>query len=410
MSKNRKVELLAPAGNWEKMEIALRYGADAVYLSGQTFGLRASAGNFSEKELSEAVRLVHGLGKKIYVTVNIFAHNADLETLPKYLKKLEGYGIDAIIASDPGVIWTARKHAPSLTIHLSTQANTTNWASCSFWGNEGIARVVLSRELSLNEIKTIAEKNKNMEIEAFVHGAMCMSYSGRCMLSSFLTGKSANRGECTHPCRWKYYLMEEKRPDEYMPVLEDEKGTYIFNSKDLCMLEHIPELINSGICSFKIEGRMKSIHYVATVVKAYRQAIDTYYANPNEYTFQQKWLDEVKKVSDREYTTGFYFHRPGSADHNYEQTKLERAYEFVGLVLDYDSRKKIAFIEQRNKFSVNDVIEVFGPQTEPMSFKVTEMYDETGESIESAPHPLQKVLLKVDLPLEPYAFLRTNKL
>ena len=275
MSKKTKVELLAPAGNWEKMEIALRYGADAVYLSGQFYGLRASAGNFSQKELAEAVDYVHGLGKKIYVTVNIFAHNTDLNGVPQYLAQLEDYGVDAIIVSDPGIIMLAKKYAPRLTIHLSTQANTTNWASTSFWKEEGIARIVLSRELSLSEIKVIANRNPDMEIEAFVHGAMCMSYSGRCMLSSFLTGKSANHGECTHPCRWKYYLMEEKRPGEYMPVLEDDRGAYIFNSKDLCMIEHIPELINSGIDSFKIEGRMKSIHYVATVVKAYRQAIDS---------------------------------------------------------------------------------------------------------------------------------------
>jgi len=402
----KKVELLAPAGNWEKLDIALRYGADAVYLSGQAFGLRAAAGNFSREELVAAAKLVHELGKKMYVTVNIFAHNDDLKTLPEYLMQLESYGVDAIIVSDPGVIWLAKKYAPKLTIHLSTQANTTNWASCKFWKSVGINRVVLSRELSFNEINTIIEQNKEMEFEAFVHGAMCMSYSGRCMLSSFLTGRSANRGECTHPCRWKYYLIEEKRPGEYMPVLEDERGTYIFNSKDLCMLEHIPELVNSGLTSFKIEGRMKSIHYVATVVKAYRQAIDAYYANPDQYAFRQQWLEEVKKVSDREYTTGFYFHRPTAEDHNYEQSKLERTYDFVGLVLNYDPSSQMALVEQRNKFSINDVIEVFGPHTDPVSFKVTDMYDETGEPIESAPHPLQKVTIRTELPLEPYAMLR----
>jgi putative protease len=407
--KNKKVELLAPAGNWEKMEIALRYGADAVYLSGQFYGLRASAGNFSQKELAEAVDYVHGLGKKIYVTVNIFAHNTDLNGVPQYLAQLEDYGVDAIIVSDPGIIMLAKKYAPRLTIHLSTQANTTNWASTSFWKEEGIARIVLSRELSLSEIKVIANRNPDMEIEAFVHGAMCMSYSGRCMLSSFLTGKSANHGECTHPCRWKYYLMEEKRPGEYMPVLEDDRGAYIFNSKDLCMIEHIPELINSGIDSFKIEGRMKSIHYVATVVKAYRQAIDSYYTNPAKYLFQQNWLEELEKVSDREYTTGFYFHKPNSTDHNYEKTKLERPYDFVGLVLSYDENKNVALVQQRNKFSVGDVLEVFGPHTETTSFIVTEMYDDKDTAIESAPHPLQRVFLKVEIPLEPYAMLRVKK-
>lgn len=410
MTELKKVELLAPAGNWEKMEIALRYGADAVYLAGQAFGLRASAGNFSLEELAEAVSFVHSLGKKIYVTVNIFAHNSDLTALPSYLKQLSDYGVDAIIVSDPGIIWLARKHTPNLTIHLSTQANSTNWASCNFWQEQGISRIVLSRELSLKEIKQIAEESKNIEIEAFVHGAMCMSYSGRCMLSSFLTGKSANRGECTHPCRWKYYVMEEKRPGEYMPVLEDERGSYIFNSKDLCMIEYIPDLISSGILSFKIEGRMKSIHYVATVTKAYRQAIDAYYANPEKYVFQQKWLDELKKVNEREYTTGFYFHPPSTTDHNFEQTKIPRNYDFVGIVLDYDPAKKTALVQQRNKFSIGDTIEVFGPQTEPTQFTVFQMYDELGEPIESAPHPLQKVYLKVDIPLEAYAMLRTKKL
>lgn len=407
--KNKKVELLAPAGNWEKMETALRYGADAVYLSGHFYGLRASAGNFSLEELAAAVSYVHDLKKKVYVTVNIFAHNDDLDELPQYLVQLEEYGVDAIIVSDPGVVMLAKKYAPGLTIHLSTQANTTNWASVSFWKEEGIDRIVISRELSLSEIEVIASKNQDMEIEAFVHGAMCMSYSGRCMLSSFLTGKSANRGQCTHPCRWKYYLMEEMRPGEYMPVFEDDRGSYIFNSKDLCMIEYIPELIKSGIDSFKIEGRMKSIHYVATVVKAYRQAIDAYYANPAEYVFQQNWLEELGKVSDREYTTGFYFHRPNSVDYNYEQTKLKRSYDFVGLVLGYNEKENIALVQQRNKFSVGDELEVFGPHTEPTTFTVTEMYDDLGTAIESAPHPLQRVLLKVETPLEPYAMLRTRK-
>jgi putative protease len=402
LTKLKKIELLAPAGNWEKMEIALRYGADAVYLSGQAFGLRASAGNFSHGELAEAVSFAHSLGKKLYVTVNIFAHNDDLDALPNYLKQLFEYGVDAIIVSDPGIIWLAKKYTPKMNIHLSTQANTTNWASCNFWREQGISRIVLSRELSLNEIKQINEKSANIEIETFVHGAMCMSYSGRCMLSSFMTGKSANRGECTHPCRWKYYLLEEKRPGEYMPVLEDERGTYIFNSKDLCMIEHIPDLINSGILSFKIEGRMKSIHYVATVIKAYRQAIDAYYSNPDNYVFQEKWLEEVKKVSDREYTTGFYFQRPGAEDHNYERTKIARDYEFVGLVLKYDPENNLAMVQQRNKFSVEDVIEVFGPQTEATKFKLYKMYDESGKPIESAPHPLQKIFLEVETAFEPF--------
>lgn len=403
-----KVELLAPAGNLEKLKIALYYGADAVYLAGQSFGLRASAGNFSLEEMEEGIRLAHGLGKKVYVTVNIFAHNYDLPALPPYLKQLETLDVDGIIISDPGVVWLAKKHAPNLAIHLSTQANTTNWASCRFWAEQGLKRIVLARELSLQEIREIHE-HVDIELEAFVHGAMCMAYSGRCMLSSFLTGRSANRGECTHPCRWKYHLVEEKRPGEYIPVLEDERGTYIFNSKDLCMLENIPELICAGLSSFKIEGRMKSIHYVATVVKTYREAIDAYYRDPEGYVFQKEWLEEVSKVSDREYTTGFYFSKPGSDAHNYVTTKLPRKYDFVGLVLDYDSEKKMALVEQRNRFAVGDVLEVFGPHTAPQAVEVKTMYDTTGQAVDSAPHPQQQLYLKVDFPLEPFAMLRTKK-
>lgn len=410
MSKSLiKVELLAPAGNFEKLKIALQYGADAIYLGGQAFGLRASAGNFSTEEIKKAVKYVHELDKKIYVTVNIFAHNYDLDRLPAYLQELEQSNVDAIIVSDPGILWLVKKYIPNMEIHLSTQANTTNWASCRFWKEQGISRVVLSRELSLNEIGKIADKNKDLELETFVHGAMCMSYSGRCMLSSFLTGKSANRGECTHPCRWKYLLMEEKRPGEYMPIMEDERGTYIFNSRDLCMLEYIPELIKAGVCSFKIEGRMKSIHYVATIVKAYRQALDSYYQNPSEYNFQQKWLQEVNKVSDREYTTGFYFQRPMSQDYNYEEGKIDRAYEFVGIVLGYDPVKRIALVQQRNKFSVGDIVEAFGPNTEPVQFVLTEIYNELNEVIDSAPHPLMLVSIKVDIPLEINAMLRVKR-
>lgn len=400
-----KVELLAPAGNLEKLKIAFYYGADAVYLAGKEFGLRAAAGNFSLEEMAEGLKIARELGKKVYVTVNIFAHNYDLPRLPAYLQELQALEVDGLIISDPGVLWLAKQYAPSIPVHLSTQANTTNWASCQFWAEQGVKRIVLSRELSLQEIAEIKDK-VSIELEAFVHGAMCISYSGRCMLSSFLAGRSANRGLCTHPCRWKYFLVEEKRPGEYMPVEEDERGTYIFNSKDLCMLEYIPELIKAGITSFKIEGRMKSIHYVATVIKAYRQALDAYYADPEGYRFDNKWLEEVNKVSEREYTTGFYFQKPDSQAYNYGTTKLPRAYNFVGLVLDYNAEKNLAMVEQRNRFAVGEVLEVFGPHTDCRTFKVTEMFDAEGQPILNAPHPQQKVFLKVEFPLEPYSLLR----
>lgn len=403
----RKVELLAPAGNLEKLKIAFHYGADAVYLAGQAFGLRAFAGNFTLEEMAAGIKIAHDLGKKVYVTVNIFAHNYDLPQLPSYLQELQALEVDGIIVSDPGVLWQAKKYAPSIPIHLSTQANTTNWASCQFWAEQGVERIVLARELSLKEIAEIKSRVP-IELEAFVHGAMCISYSGRCMLSSFFTGRSANRGSCTHPCRWKYFLVEEKRPGEYLPIEEDARGTYIFNSKDLCMLAHIPDLIQAGISSFKIEGRMKSIHYVATVTKAYRQAIDAYYHDPETYEFQHKWLEEVKKVSEREYTTGFYFENPDSQAYNYSATKLPRPYNFVGLVLDYDEEKKLALVEQRNRFVVGDFIEVLSPQGDNKHFTVTEMFDAEGQPISAAPHPQQKVFLRTDFPLEPYSLLRTQ--
>lgn len=399
------VELLAPAGNMEKLKIAFAYGADAVYLAGKNFGLRTFAGNFEISELKEAVNYAHNLNKKVYVTVNIYADNKDLETLADYLINLYEISVDAIIISDPGIFAFARKVVPGLEVHISTQANTTNWASCEFWQKQGASRIVLAREVSLTDIKEINQKVP-VELEVFVHGAMCMSYSGRCMLSSFLTGRSGNKGSCTHPCRWKYHVVEEQRPGEYLPLEEDERGTYIFNSKDLCMLPYIPQLIDAGIKSFKIEGRMKSMHYVATIVKAYREAIDGYLAQGEKYIFNEKLLNEVKKVSEREYTTGFFFTKPDSQAYNYETNTLARYYDFAGLIVDYDKEKQLALVEQRNKFTIDDELEVFGPSLPRKALKIDEMFNEDGEKIDSAPHPQQKVYIKTDFPLEINSILR----
>ena len=308
----KKAELLAPAGDLEKLKIAIEYGADAVYCGGELFGLRAGAKNFSPDQLAEGVQYAHDRGKKLHLTLNIFAHNADIHLLKSYLKEIETIPIDAFIVSDPGIFSMIRKMRPETDLHLSTQANTTNFGSTGFWHEQGVKRIVLARELSLKEIAEIRlEAPDELELEAFVHGAMCISYSGRCLLSAFMAGRDANRGECAHPCRWKYHLVEEQRPGEYYPIIEDERGSYVFNSKDLCMLEYIPDLINSGIDSFKIEGRTKSIFYTATVVSAYRKAIDAYYKDPAGYIFQPEWLEEIKKASHGLFTTGFYFGKTG---------------------------------------------------------------------------------------------------
>lgn len=355
-------ELLAPAGNMEKLKMALIYGADAVYIGGEKFGLRAAAGNFEIDEIREAVLFAHNMGKQIFVTVNIIPHNDDLIELPEYLTALEKAGVDAIILSDPGVLMFAKEAVPNMELHLSTQANNTNYKSAAFWHKQGIKRIVLARELSFKEINEIVDRSpKDLEFEAFVHGAMCISYSGRCLLSNYMVGRDANRGECAHPCRYKYYLVEEKRPGQYIPIEEDERGTHIFNSKDMCMLEYIPELIQSGIKSFKIEGRMKSAYYVATVVRAYRMAIDSYMQNKESYSLKKEWLDEVNKASHREFGTGFFFSKPDSSGQVYETSAYVRDFAFVGMVLDYDAQMGIATIEQRNKMVLGDTIEIIGP-------------------------------------------------
>jgi putative protease len=403
----KKIELLAPAGNLEKLKMAVLYGADAVYIGGQRFGLRASADNFSLEDMQQGLAFAHERQCKVYVTVNIIPHNEDLEGLPEYIAKLKELGVDALIVSDPGIFTIVREVAPDMEIHISTQANNTNYMSASFWHKLGAKRVVVARELSLQEIRQICDNTPNdLDIEAFVHGAMCISYSGRCLLSSYMADRDSNRGACSHPCRWKYRLVEEKRPGEYYPVYEDDKGTYIFNSKDLCMIEHIPQLVESGIYSFKIEGRMKSSFYVATVVSAYRRAIDEYLADPSNYKFDPEWLTELSKASHREYTTGFYYNKTTGEDQIYHTSSYIREYDFVGMVLEYDRETGIAKIEQRNRMIVGDEIEVVSPHQDYFVQTIESMKNEDGESIRTAPHAQMIVYMPIKQEVGAYTILR----
>lgn len=403
-----KPELLAPAGNLEKLKTAIKYGADAVYLGGSKLNLRAFADNFTNEQLKEGVQYAHERGKKVYVTLNIIPHNDDFNGLEEYLKDLYTIGVDAIIVADPGIIMTAKEVVPELEVHLSTQANSVNYKSTIFWHNLGIKRIVVAREMSLKEIKDLKEKiPETCEIEAFIHGSMCMAYSGRCLLSNYLTGRDSNRGACAQPCRYKYYLTEEKRPGERYEVLEDERGTYIMNSKDLCMIKHIPELIETGITSFKIEGRMKSSYYVASVVKAYREAIDDYFKNPDEYKFNEKWMDYLLKPSHRSYTTGFYFNEPNKQ--YYENSSYVRDYDIVGVVKEYDYVSKIAVIEQRNKVYSDDEVEVLVPVGDNFNIKLKEMKNAKGELIENAPSAQMIFTIKCETPLEVDSMLIKEK-
>lgn len=404
----KKPELLAPAGNLEKLKFAINYGADAVYLGGKNFGLRAFAGNFEMEDIATGVKYAHERGAKVYVTINIFPHNEDLVGLPDYLLQLKEINVDAIICADPGVIKIAKEVVPGLTIHISTQANTVNWASAAYWYEQGIERVVTAREISLDNIREIKEKVP-VEIETFIHGAMCISYSGRCLLSNYMADRDANRGECAQACRWNYSLVEEKRPGEFYPVLEDDRGTYVFNSQDLCLLEHIPLLIEAGIDSFKIEGRMKSSFYVATVVRAYRKAIDSYFTCKNDKESLNYWREELEKVSHRPYTTGFYFGKPENNAQTIENSNYIRPYEFIGVVLDYDETTKLATIEQRNRFSINEKVEFFGPRDEDYTQVITRIIDEENNDIESAPHPRQIVKIPVERKVYPFDLLRREK-
>lgn len=402
-----KAELLAPAGSLEKLKMAVVYGADAVYLGGEAFGLRAYADNFTIDDLKDGVKFAHERGKKVYITMNIFPHNEDLLEMPEYIKEVERIGVDAIILSDPGVLSLVKETAPDMEIHLSTQANNTNWMSANFWHKQGVKRIVLARELSFNEINEIRKKTpSSLELEIFVHGAMCISYSGRCLLSSYMAGRDSNRGLCAHPCRWKYYLMEEKRPGEYFPVYENERGSFIFNSKDLCMIEYIPQIIESGATSLKIEGRMKSSFYVATVVKAYREAIDSYYQNKDNFVLDPKLLEEVSKASHREYTTGFFFNKPDSQSQIYNTSSYIREYDFIGVVQKYDKATKIATIEQRNRMYKGEEIEVLNPKGDFFVQRIEWMKNADGEEIDVAPHPQMTVYMPMKEEVGEYTILR----
>ncbi|MBR5229223.1 MAG: U32 family peptidase [Firmicutes bacterium] len=407
----KKIELLAPAGDLEKLKIAVLYGADAVYFGGEMFSLRAGAGNMSLDEMKEGIAFAHERGVKAYLTINIYAHNEDIQPLTEYLHKIKDFDIDAFIVSDVGIITLIQEIIPDAEIHLSTQANMTNYQTAKFWYNKmGVQRIVLARELTFKEINELRENTpEELEYEAFVHGAMCISYSGRCLLSNFMIERDANRGMCAHPCRWKYALVEEQRPGQYYPIEEDSRGTYILNSRDLCMIEHIPQLIQSGMASLKLEGRMKSVFYVATIVSAYRKAIDAYYADPENYEFKEEWMTELKKVSHREFTTGFYFDKPTNQDQNYQTSAYTREYTFTGMVKSYDPETGYAIVEQRNKMVIGDEIEVFGPFTDFYVQELKEMYNEEGEAIESAPHPQQILKIKMDKPVEPNFMLRKKK-
>ncbi len=401
-------ELLAPAGNLEKLKMALLYGADAVYISGKQFGLRSFAGNFTPEEMQEGIRFAHQRSARVYVTVNIFAHNDDLSALPAYLLQLKEAGADALIISDPGVLNICRQTVPEMELHLSTQANVTNWSSVLFWQQQGIKRIILARELSQKEIEEIRLKT-DMDLEVFVHGALCISYSGRCLLSSYMAARDANKGECTQPCRWKYDLVEETRPGQYYPIEEDERGSYVFNAQDLCLLDYIPQLIKCGICSLKIEGRMKSVHYVATIVKAYRQALDSYMEDPEHYIVQESWRREIAMVSHRDYTTGFFVNRPDQHGQNYSFSSYIRQAEFVGLVLKYDPSARMILIEQRNKICIGDELEIVGPKHEAWPIKVDAVWDEEGKAITETPHPQMLYYLQSDLPVGPGDMLRRVK-
>lgn len=403
-------ELLIPASSLEVLKIAVIYGADAVYIGGEAFGLRAKAKNFSMEEIKEGIAFAHAHDVKVYITANILAHNGDLDGVREYFAELRGIKPDALIISDPGVYMIAKEVCPEIERHISTQANNTNYGTYRFWYEQGAKRVVSARELSLAEIKEIrANIPEDLEIETFIHGAMCISYSGRCLLSNYFTGRDANGGACTHPCRWKYAVVEEKRPGEYLPVYENERGTYIFNSKDLCMIEHIPELMESGIDSFKIEGRMKTALYVATVARTYRRAIDDYKQSPELYAKNLPWYqDQISNCTYRQFTTGFFFGKPSEEAQIYDNNTYVREYTYLGIVGE-QNEEGLYRIEQRNKFSVGEEIEVMKPDGTNQTVVVRRIVDADGEEMESAPHPKQVLYIDLGEPLAMYDILRRKE-
>ena len=407
----RDTELLIPAGSLDVLKTAVIYGADAVYLGGEAFGLRAKAKNFTNEEIKEGIVFAHERGVKVYITANILAHNDDLAGVEQYFEELKDIRPDALIISDPGVFAIAKRVLPDMELHVSTQANNTNYGTYLFWHQLGAKRVVSARELSLQEIREIrAHIPEDMQIESFIHGAMCISYSGRCLLSNFLVGRDANQGACTHPCRWKYSVVEETRPGEYMPVYENERGTYIFNSKDLCMIEHIPELVDAGIDSFKIEGRMKTALYVATVARTYRKAIDDYKKDPELYRKNMEWYkEEIGKCTYREFTTGFYFGKPTTDSQIYDSNTYVKNYTYLGTAEEV-REDGCCRIEQKNKFSVGEQIEIMKPDGRNVLVTVKGITDEDGNAMESAPHPKQVLWVDLGSEVSPYDILRRSEM
>ncbi len=405
----KKPELLCPAKDLEVLKTAVNFGADAVYIGGEAFSLRAKARNFSHDDMAEGIRYAHEHGCHVHVTANILAHNADMKGAAAYFKELEELKPDAVLVADPGMFMLAKENCPSVDIHISTQANNTNAGTFNFWAQMGAKRVVCARELSLPEIREIRDNTPpDLEIEAFMHGAMCISYSGRCLLSNYFTGRDANRGACTHPCRWKYAVAEESRPGEYLPIEENERGTFIFNSRDLCMIDHIPELVAAGIDSLKIEGRMKTALYVATVARTYRKAIDDYFENEELYRKNMPWyLDEIKKCTYRRFTTGFYYGKPNEDSMVYDSNTYVNESTWLGIAEDVDAEGRI-LITQRNKFSVGDAIEIMKPDGRDVAAKVLDMVNSEGAHVDSAPHPQEKLWITLSEQTEKGDILRTN--
>jgi U32 family peptidase len=395
-----KPEILAPAGSLERLKIAIDFGADAVYIGGGRLNLRAFSDNFTNEEMAEGIKYCHDRGKKLYVTMNVFPRNHDLKGVEEYIKGLYDLGVDAIIVADPSIVAAAKEAAPNLEIHLSTQANITNWRATKFWYEQGVKRIVLARELTLKEITEINENTpEGCELEVFIHGSMCVAYSGRCLISNYMLGRDANKGICSNACRYKYYIVEETRPGEYYPIVEDDNGTYIMNSKDLCMIEHIPEIVKSGVHSLKIEGRMKNEFYVASTVKAYREALDAYFDNPEGYEFKQEWLDTVLKVSHRQYHTGFFFGKMG--EQTYDVSSYVRDYDIVGIVQSYDEETKEATILQKNRVFEGDEVEVLRAHTPYFNVKLNDMYDmEKNKKTDVANRAHMIFKVKVETPLK----------
>ncbi|MEE3393075.1 MAG: U32 family peptidase [Lachnospiraceae bacterium] len=418
---SKKPEVLAPAGSLDVLKTAVMYGADAVYIGGDAYGLRAKAKNFSLQDMKEGIEFAHEHGAKVYVTANIIARNGHLDGIREYFKELKVIKPDALLIADPGVFMIAREICPEIDIHISTQANNVNYATYNFWFSQGATRVVAARELSLKEIADI-RKNipADKEIEAFVHGAMCIAYSGRCLLSSYFTGRSANLGACTHPCRWKYYIMEEKRPGEYLPVEEvnnggdesnadDLNGTYIFNSKDLCMIEHLPDMINAGIDSLKIEGRMKTALYVASVVRTYRMAVDDYFKDPALYESRKKnYMDEISRCTYRQYTTGFFYHNPTHESQIYDNNTYVTNYVYLGTI-DRVDENGYAWFTQKNKFMNGDTIELMKPDGSDLSLKVIDMINEEYQHVDSCPHASERIAIRLDASVSPYDIMRVRQ-